>query len=119
MRRCAAMLLAVALVACAPAADAAVPVAVDALELEIVMSEFAYSEQLIDVPAKRPLRILLKNDGKVDHDLVVDALRVRSLLRSNESAVIDVKPVPVGVYEVYCSIPTHRELGMVAILRAQ
>ncbi len=80
------------------------------------MTEFAYSEQLIEVPAGRPLLIELTNAGIVDHDLVIDAARVLVRLRPGQSGTARISALPAGSYVIYCSIPTHRELGMTATL---
>lgn len=111
--------LVIALGACTPAPAVVPDPPGPAVRVEVSMTEFAFSHTLIDVPAGAVLTIALRNDGKVDHDFVIDQLRVRLLLRARESTVSAPVTVPDGIYEVYCSIPTHKELGMVGLLRAR
>jgi uncharacterized cupredoxin-like copper-binding protein len=56
----------------------------------------------------------VKNDGKIPHDLVVEGNGVKAktpLLDAGESKTLeaDLKP---GTYDVYCSVPGHKEAGM-------
>lgn len=112
--------LAIAIGACTPApAVVPAPAGPAVVRVDVAMTEFAFSQTLIDVPAGAVLTIALRNDGKVDHDLVIEQLKVRLLLRAGASTVSAPVTVPAGIYEVHCSIPTHKELGMVGVLRAR
>ena len=56
----------------------------------------------------------VKNDGKIDHDLVVQGNGVDEktpTIAAGKSATlkVDLKP---GTYDVYCSIPGHKQAGM-------
>ena len=56
----------------------------------------------------------VKNDGKIDHDLVVQGNGVDAktpTIAPGKSATlkVDLKP---GTYDVYCSIPGHKQAGM-------
>ena len=56
----------------------------------------------------------VKNDGKIDHDLVVQGNGVDEktpTIGPGKSATlkVDLKP---GTYDVYCSIPGHKQAGM-------
>jgi uncharacterized cupredoxin-like copper-binding protein len=56
----------------------------------------------------------VKNDGKIDHDLVVQGNGVDEktpTIAPGKSATlkVDLKP---GTYDVYCSIPGHKQAGM-------
>ena len=56
----------------------------------------------------------VKNDGKIPHDLVVEGNGVKEktpLLDAGESATLEVDLKP-GTYDVYCSVPGHKEAGM-------
>ena len=66
--------------------------------------------------ARRPARTASKskNDGKIEHDLVVEGNGVDEktpTIEPGESATlkVDLKP---GTYDVYCSIPGHKQAGM-------
>jgi uncharacterized cupredoxin-like copper-binding protein len=56
----------------------------------------------------------VKNDGKIEHDLVVEGNGVdekTQLIEAGDTATlkVDLKP---GTYDVYCSVPGHKEAGM-------
>ena len=54
------------------------------------------------------------NDGKIDHDLVIQGNGVDEktpTIAPGKSAILDVELKP-GTYDVYCSIPGHKQAGM-------
>jgi len=56
----------------------------------------------------------VKNDGKIDHDLVVQGngvdAKTPTISPGNSATLkVDLKP---GTYDVYCSIPGHKPAGM-------
>jgi uncharacterized cupredoxin-like copper-binding protein len=60
----------------------------------------------------------VKNDGNIDHDLVIKGNGVdekTATIKAGDSATlkVDLKP---GTYDVYCSIPGHKQAGMDAKL---
>ena len=57
---------------------------------------------------------VVKNDGKVPHDFVVSGNGVNEktpLLNSGDSHTVSVDLKP-GTYDVYCSVPGHKQAGM-------
>jgi len=56
----------------------------------------------------------VKNDGKIEHDFVIKGNGVDEktpTIGAGESATLDVDLKP-GTYDVYCSIPGHKQAGM-------
>jgi uncharacterized cupredoxin-like copper-binding protein len=56
----------------------------------------------------------VKNDGKIEHDLVVKGNGVDDktpTIQPGKSATLSVDLKP-GTYDVYCSIPGHKQAGM-------
>ena len=54
------------------------------------------------------------NDGKIEHDLVVQGNGVDEktpTIQPGSSATLNVDLKP-GTYDVYCSIPGHKQAGM-------
>jgi uncharacterized cupredoxin-like copper-binding protein len=56
----------------------------------------------------------VKNDGKIEHDLVIEGNGVDEktpLIEAGDTATlkVDLKP---GTYDVYCSVPGHKQAGM-------
>ena len=59
-------------------------------------------------------RFDVKNDGKIDHDFVVQGNGVDEktpTIGAGQSATLDVDLKP-GTYDVYCSVPGHKQAGM-------
>lgn len=94
------------------AAGVATPTIVD-----VELSEFSVGETL-EVPAG-PVILRVTNDGTMDHDLAIDTLGVKTpMLSAGESAELALGDVPVGTYEVFCSVPGHKDAGMRSTLVA-
>jgi uncharacterized cupredoxin-like copper-binding protein len=56
----------------------------------------------------------VKNDGKIDHDFVVQGNGVDErtpIIHPGDSATLNVDLKP-GTYDVYCSVPGHKQAGM-------
>ena len=88
----------------------------DPVRLIVRMTEFSFGSPLLEVVAGRPIEVELTNEGKVDHDLVLDATGTRALLRPGQRATVSIPALEAGAYAVYCSIPTHRDAGMTTTL---
>jgi plastocyanin len=82
------------------------------------------SEFKITVPAEKlasgKLTFDVRNDGKIQHDLVVSGSGVKGtaktpLINAGQSAKLTVT-LAAGTYTLYCSVPGHRAAGMVAKL---
>ena len=56
----------------------------------------------------------VKNDGKIEHDLVIEGNGVDEktpTIEAGKTATLEVDLKP-GTYDVYCSIPGHKQAGM-------
>ena len=87
---------------------ASAPTSVTATE-----TEFKIALPKTTVPAGA-YDITVKNDGNIEHDLVVKGNGVDEKtadIAPGESASLDVDLKP-GTYDVYCSIPGHKQAGM-------
>jgi manganese oxidase len=90
------------------AAAASPPVAV-------ALSEFAISPSSITVPVGGSLQVA--NNGSMAHDLVITDTSVRTAeLAAGASELLDLSSLEPGTYEVFCSIPGHKDSGMVGSL---
>ncbi len=65
------------------------------------------------------VEITLINGDKIEHDLVIDELGVHTdhLQDLDSQSTITFKVEEEAEYEYYCSVPGHRQAGMVGILR--
>jgi uncharacterized cupredoxin-like copper-binding protein len=79
------------------------------------VSETEFKITLAQTPtAAGSYEFVVKNDGKIPHDLVVSGNGVNaktSLLNPGQSETlkVDLKP---GTYDLYCSVPGHKQAGM-------
>lgn len=86
-------------------------------EIAVGATEFAFDPGSIDVSAGAETTITLTNKGTVEHDITVDALGVRIYATPGQT-VSGTVTAEAGTYEFYCSIPGHKQAGMVGTLTA-
>ncbi len=111
-----------------------------ATEINVEATDFAYNPISVTVPAGQPVTLTLNNDGKVEHDFVVDKINVTDVetsdngpaahhqmgelpeydlhffAKAGDTAVINFTALEPGTYEVFCSIEGHKEAGMIGKL---
>jgi nitrite reductase (NO-forming) len=99
------------------ASPAASPVADGAIIVEAIDIEYSVTE--IKVPADTDTTITLVNKGVLEHDLVIESLKLATaLLKPGEEGSIVVN-APAGEYEYWCTVAGHKELGMLGKLIAE
>jgi uncharacterized cupredoxin-like copper-binding protein/mono/diheme cytochrome c family protein len=69
----------------------------------------------LEIPADQDVKILLPNLGASPHDFSIDALGINVALPAGETKEVTIN-APEGEYEFYCSVPGHKEAGMVGTL---
>jgi plastocyanin len=86
----------------------------NAKEIVINASEFRFSPATLTVKKGEPIKLTLKNVGKMPHDFVIDELGIRTKkIAGGDTDTIVFTPEQAGVFEYYCSVGSHRALGMV------
>jgi outer membrane protein assembly factor BamB/plastocyanin len=105
-----------------PAVEAspeATPVADDVAagtELDLDAIDIAYTVTELSAPANTEVTITLTNQGVAQHDLKIDETEYGTpLLNPGESASFTFN-LPAGTYTYYCSVPGHRQAGMIGTL---
>jgi plastocyanin len=101
-----------------PTAVSAESVPADTSQVPLTLSaiDIAYSEPEITIPANTDVQLTVVNEGMLQHNFVIDDPAFSSgALNSGESATITLN-LPPGTYQYYCSIPGHKEAGMVGTL---
>lgn len=88
----------------------------------VVMREFEFEPRPLVAKAGR-VRFQLMNRGSVEHDFMIPELmremeHERDLVQPGQSKTIetDLKP---GVYEAVCTVPGHKEAGMVLTIEVR
>ncbi len=94
------------------AASGGSPVASGAPVLELDAQDIDWSKKEITV--KPGDTITVKNTGALPHDFSIDEFKIADAMDSGASVTVtipaDAKP---GTYQYYCSVPGHKEAGMV------
>lgn len=78
----------------------------------ITLTEFKYAPGNLEVKAGEPFKLSVKNAGQVEHDFTIDSLGLKVSLKAGQAADRQIKALEAGTYEIYCSIPGHKEAGM-------
>jgi nitrite reductase (NO-forming) len=82
----------------------------------IVAEDIKFDKKELKIPANTDVEVTLENHGKLQHDWVVDELDVMiDILDGGETGSVTVN-ADAGEYEYYCSVPGHKEAGMVGKL---
>lgn len=110
-----------------------------ATEITLGATDFAYSPASVTVPVGKPITLTIKNDGKVEHDFVIQKINVIDVVKQEdgmnmghdmgsmeydlhtstqpgESNVIMFTPTEAGTYEFFCTVEGHKEAGMIGEL---
>ena len=123
--------LALALSGCGTPARPAITVTVEE-------KEFAYDPITITVPVDQSVMLVFKNTGKVEHDFVIEKINLADAAEDEsgghgtgghdmgdveydlhvstppgESSTIEFTPTESGTYEFFCTVPGHKEAGMI------
>ncbi|MGN7472166.1 cupredoxin domain-containing protein [Brevibacillus sp. SAFN-007a] len=102
--------------------------------VKLVAVDFSYKPSEIYIKKGTPTKVTFKNEGNVEHDfeLVSDediliqttsstnhqhgktaAKKVHLHAKPGETATVVLKATAAGTYQFYCTIPGHKESGMV------
>ncbi|MBN8654437.1 MAG: cupredoxin domain-containing protein [Anaerolineae bacterium] len=108
-------------------------------KVTITMKEFGFEPNTINVTAGTPVELTLVNDGAVEHDFVIEVIPVTGVSSSNsgdhhmateehseydlhtstaagETSTLTFTPTEPGTYQIICSVPGHKDAGMIGEL---
>ncbi len=111
IRLAATLALAGAIAACGGATPA--PAAV---ELTLNASEFAFDPNAVEATAGSEVKFTLANKGTIEHDITIDAVEFVLYAAVGETTMATTAALAAGSYDFYCSIPGHKEAGMIGTL---
>jgi uncharacterized cupredoxin-like copper-binding protein len=94
----------------APAAVAAAPT------VEVAGLDFGFRPGQLRVRAGQTVNLALANRGAILHDVTIPVLGFQLVAQPGQRAVGALTPTTPGTYEFYCSVPGHREAGMIGRL---
>ena len=95
--------------AAAPAAAAASGAA---QEVKLTVKEFSYEPKELKLIANKPVKLTLENKGQLDHDLVIEGLKVKVLAKPGATESVTFTPEKAGSYDYECSVVGHKDAGM-------
>jgi plastocyanin len=88
-------------------------------EFTITGKSFSFTPSAINVKKGDTVKITLVNTGGF-HDLVIDEFNVATKrINNGESETIQFVADKTGTFEYYCSVGTHRQMGMVGALTVE
>ena len=80
---------------------------------------FTFTPNMISVNKGDTVRILFKNMDGI-HDLVIDEFNVKTKqISSGQEETIEFVADKVGTFEYYCSVGSHRQMGMIGTLEVK
>lgn len=88
----------------------------EAREIEVVLSDWAITPSSIELRKGEPVKLIVRNDGPTEHDIVIAGLGVNvqtAVLKAGQTQTLTFTPQQSGRIEAYCSVPGHKALGMV------
>lgn len=90
-------------------------------QLVISASEWKFEPNSVRLEAAKPVKLVLRNVGKIEHNVVISAPgaggdRAQVDAGAGQTASVEFTPQEPGLYEIACTLPGHREAGMVAKL---
>jgi plastocyanin len=98
-----------------PAAEGAAA----ATSITIDLVDIAFEPKDITIPANTDVTITLNAQGVAGHDFTIDELGIHSSnLTQGQTETITINAAP-GTYTFYCSVPGHKEAGMIGTLTVQ
>jgi len=85
-------------------------------EFTVTGKNFSFAPSVMSVNKGERVRITFVNDVGT-HDLVVEGYDARTqILQGGQSETIEFIADEAGTFEYYCSVGSHREMGMVGTL---
>ncbi len=90
------------------------------LSLQLIAREFRFDPREVTA-APGEITFLVKNQGAIEHNFVLEKSAGKTvaeipIIEPGQALEIQAA-VQAGTYTIYCSLPGHREAGMVATLK--
>lgn len=87
----------------------------------ITASDYKFTPADITVKVGQPVTIDLQNKGSVEHDWAADDLsaKMAAPVKPGQDEKLTFTPSKAGTFEFHCTVPGHKELGMVGKITVQ
>jgi plastocyanin len=83
---------------------------------EVQAMDIRFEPDTLTIPANVDVTLVIYNSGMLEHDFVIDAAGINSGAIAGGQSVDLTLNLPPGTYQYYCSVPGHKEAGMVGTL---
>ena len=81
--------------------------------------DLGFEPKEFTIPANTDVTVTVENKGVLQHDFVIDDLEVKAdLIDGGDSTTVTIN-ADAGTYEFYCSVPGHKQAGMVGTLTVE
>lgn len=82
-------------------------------EITVTAKEFSFSPASISLKVGDKVKLTLKNEGKMEHNFVIDELEVETVMVGpGEEDTVEFEVTEEMQATYYCSVGSHRQLGM-------
>jgi plastocyanin len=85
----------------------------------LTVEAVAFVETNLEMQNGEVLGLFVVNDDGLGHSFDVDSLGIHVELPANSTTAVTIRPAGPGALEFYCSIPGHKESGMVGTIRVE
>ena len=93
------------------------PATVEPVNYSVDAFDFGYSSSSLNAKVGQEVTVTLNNTGTGSHNFVIDALSVNSgVISGGETTTFTFTPDQAGSFEFYCSIGSHKNMGMLGTL---
>jgi len=87
------------------------------LAVTITAKDISYDTTAITAKVGQAVTVTLNNTGALDHSFVIDELGVKlENVKAGTTGTVTFTPQTAGTYTFYCSVPGHKQAGMVGTL---
>lgn len=86
----------------------------DIQEVTVTAHDIYYEPTEVKIKAGK-VKFTLPNQGAAVHDFTIDDLGIHVTMAPGTTETLDAD-IPAGTYQFYCSIPGHKDAGMVGTL---
>ncbi|RFU70614.1 hypothetical protein D0469_05630 [Peribacillus saganii] len=96
----------------------------NSIQIETIGTKYKPSN--ITVKSGENVSLILNNMDSVEHDLEIKDASIKSVKTNsplhvhampNSKNTIQFTPLKAGIYEFYCTIPGHKEAGMIGVMK--
>lgn len=86
-------------------------------EFTVSGAEFSFNPQTVTIQSGEKVRLTFRNVGSAPHDWTIEGLGLKTkVIGGGAQDSLEFTAPARGIYNVYCSVPGHREAGMVGQL---